>query len=385
MTGIFENAKFITTEFTNYFEDASRVWGRRRPRLYQHTDLVPYEGLPMFARDFDAADTANATLYFTALGCAEIFINGRRVGADEMKPGWTDYNVRTLYRTYDVSSYLRKGRNRVLAVVSPGWYTGRIAGDYYGKGTPALLLKITNETDLVCTDGTWLATVGGPIRTADIWDGEYRDGTRPDYTQLSCPDTALEGWKKANITRYKGKVTPYIGSTVCVREGLSRAPQTITVFDGIESNGSDYGKIHVCGAKTELPVAMARGQKLVLDLGQEVVGHLLIKATAAKGVTLKMRYAEFLNDSGLISRGNDGPEGSVYTVNLRSALGKAYYVFGGAGDLSTMAANLYECLRSFDDKAADALFCETVVETGLGVAIMNRLKKAAGGRIRVAD
>ena len=47
-----------------------------------------------------------------------------------------------------------------------------------------------------------------------------------------------------------------------------------------------------------------------------------------------------------------------------------------------MAANLYELLRSFDDKAANVLFAETVEEAGLGVAVMNRLKKAAGGRIR---
>ena len=45
-----------------------------------------------------------------------------------------------------------------------------------------------------------------------------------------------------------------------------------------------------------------------------------------------------------------------------------------------MAANLYELLRSFDDKAANVLFAETVEEAGL--AVMNRLKKAAGGRIR---
>ncbi|MBQ7596902.1 MAG: family 78 glycoside hydrolase catalytic domain, partial [Clostridia bacterium] len=38
------------------------------------------------------------------------------------------------------------------------------------------------------------------------------------------------------------------------------------------------------------------------------------------------------NDSGEISRGNDGPKGSVYTVNLRSALAKAYYVLSGNGE-----------------------------------------------------
>lgn len=60
-------------------------------------------------------------------------------------------------------------------------------------------------------------------------------------------------------------------------------------------------------------------------------------------------------------------------------------VYGDAGDLSAMAANLYESLRYFDDVDADVLFAETVEEKGLGVAIMNRLKKAAGGRIRFID
>ncbi len=60
-------------------------------------------------------------------------------------------------------------------------------------------------------------------------------------------------------------------------------------------------------------------------------------------------------------------------------------VFGDEGDLPAMAANLYESLRAFDDSDADILFAEAVPETGLGVAIMNRLKKAAGGRIRFCN
>ncbi len=64
---------------------------------------------------------------------------------------------------------------------------------------------------------------------------------------------------------------------------------------------------------------------------------------------------------------------------------KRIAVTGGAGDLSAAAANLYESLRCFDDVDADVLFAETVEEKGLGVAIMNRLKKAAGGRVRFID
>ena len=60
-------------------------------------------------------------------------------------------------------------------------------------------------------------------------------------------------------------------------------------------------------------------------------------------------------------------------------------VYGRAGDLSAMAANLYESLRCFDEAEADVLFAEAVEEEGLGLAVMNRLKKAAGGRILRAD
>ena len=60
-------------------------------------------------------------------------------------------------------------------------------------------------------------------------------------------------------------------------------------------------------------------------------------------------------------------------------------VYGSAGNLSEIAAHLYESLRYFDDKDADVLFAEAVEEKDLGVANMNRLKKAAGGRVRFAD
>jgi len=55
-------------------------------------------------------------------------------------------------------------------------------------------------------------------------------------------------------------------------------------------------------------------------------------------------------------------------------------IYGAQGDLFAMAAHLYEALRYFDDKAVDVLLSEGVVPEGLGLAIMNRLQKASGGR-----
>lgn len=51
--------------------------------------------------------------------------------------------------------------------------------------------------------------------------------------------------------------------------------------------------------------------------------------------------------------------------------------YGKRGDLKTVAANLYESLRSFDRLPANIILAEGVEDNGLGVAIMNRLRKAA--------
>ena len=54
--------------------------------------------------------------------------------------------------------------------------------------------------------------------------------------------------------------------------------------------------------------------------------------------------------------------------------------YGGQGNLREIAANLYEALRHFDHISADLLLAEAVPEEGLGLAIMNRMRKASGYR-----
>lgn len=53
-------------------------------------------------------------------------------------------------------------------------------------------------------------------------------------------------------------------------------------------------------------------------------------------------------------------------------------VYGSQGDLPTIAAEIYECLRFFDDKNVDIILAEGTAGSGIGLAIMNRLHKASG-------
>lgn len=51
---------------------------------------------------------------------------------------------------------------------------------------------------------------------------------------------------------------------------------------------------------------------------------------------------------------------------------------GSREDLRSVAQNIFEILRSLDDKNVDVILAEAFPEKGIGIAIMNRLRKSAG-------
>ncbi len=328
------NAKLIKTDMKLYYDVENSPWGSEIDRVaYQFSDVQSGDGMPMFLSDFEVTDASDVKLAFTALGCVDIFINGRRVGNDEMKPGWTNYNKRALYYEYDVREYVSVGKNRILLVAAPGWYQGRIANGYYGVHVPAVMACVTAGDCVLATDESWKATCAGQIRTADIWDGEYRDGNFDSYEDISSVDYDVSSWGNAEICDYfDGEITPFIGPTVRVRDGLSLDAKSITVYENIKDNGTKYGKIDVIAEFESAPVSLKAGQKAVVDFSQEITGWAKLKVKGLKGTAVKIRYAEFLNDSGDEKRGNDGAMGSVYTVNFRTAKAKTHYILSGDGE-----------------------------------------------------
>lgn len=69
---------------------------------------------------------------------------------------------------------------------------------------------------------------------------------------------------------------------------------------------------------------------------------------------------------------------------LKYSLGEKI-VLGSRKNLDEIAQNLFEALRSFDDKKCDIVLSESFPEDGVGLAIMNRLKKSAGYNIIKAE
>ena len=61
-----------------------------------------------------------------------------------------------------------------------------------------------------------------------------------------------------------------------------------------------------------------------------MVGWVRFKVKGASGTEMKLRFGEMLNDTGDKSRGDDGPAGSIYTANLRSAKATLKYILKGS-------------------------------------------------------
>ena len=58
-----------------------------------------------------------ATLHCTALGVADLFLNGEKIGSESLKPGWPDFRQRVQVMTLDVTKMLQAGEHRELI----GW------------------------------------------------------------------------------------------------------------------------------------------------------------------------------------------------------------------------------------------------------------------------
>lgn len=80
-----------------------------------------------FEKNFSArGNIKKARLYITACGVYEAEINGRRAGSFILAPGFTSYDKRLYYQTYDVTSLVKGGENSISIMLADGWYRGSV-------------------------------------------------------------------------------------------------------------------------------------------------------------------------------------------------------------------------------------------------------------------
>lgn len=274
------------------------------------TAVVPKESAaPMLRREFSANKVKTARLYATAAGIYEMSINGKAVSDHCFDPGWTDYQNRILYQTYDVTGLVSEGDNVISAVLGNGWYCGNIAQsgpNQYGTA-PALIARLELEyqdgsRESVVTDAGWKVTDNGPILENDLLIGETYDATRemPGWDQPGFDDS---GWAAASTSTAEALgVGKFEAQTAPSVEPMLTLPA----------------------------VAMTQPEPgvYIYDFGQNFSGNVCIEVQGEAGTTVRLRHGEILNDA---SGTGDGPEGTLFTANLRSARATDFYTLKGDG------------------------------------------------------
>ena len=245
-----------------------------------------------------------AKLFASAAGLYEAYVNGVKAGDSALDPGRSEYQKEIMYQCYDVTGSLKEGKNGIGAVLGRGWYIG--AYSPYGGSVPAFICKLVVDYEdgsrkTFVTDDSWTVTEEGPITANDIFDGETYDA-RKEIAGWSQADFKASGWKNAAAVQAKdlriGELVPQLSGTVKVMDRVSA--KSVTKY---------------------------KKNVYIYDFGQNLAGVVqLTGMKASAGTEITLRHAEMLNDG---NTGSDGPKGSLYTENLRSAKATDKYIFKG--------------------------------------------------------
>lgn len=148
-------------------------------------DDLPAGGRPAyeFRREVELqSDIQCATLTITAHGIYEAFINGCRVGEQELTPGFTSYRRTLQVQQYEVADLLHPGANDIRFTVSDGWYRGRTGPDRVADGFGTEVAVIASISILTAAGvessiatGTGWDVAAGTIVRADLMDGQHTD------------------------------------------------------------------------------------------------------------------------------------------------------------------------------------------------------------------
>jgi len=266
---------------------------------------------PLLRRKFNAkSDLVAARIYATSLGLYELRLNGQRVGDAVLTPGWTSYDHRLQYQTYDVTGLVRQGKNVVGALLGDGWYRGYMGftgeRNLYGNRLALLLqLHLTyadGQVEIVGSDGQWRAA-RGPIQMSDIYMGEIYDARqeKPGWDDSGYDDRDWRG----------------------VRQ-LDHPKEIVVAQDG------PFIRRH----ERLRPVQILHSPKgeTILDFGQNMVGWVQLRVRGPQGTTITLRHAEVLDQ-----------QGNLYTENLRRAKQTTRYILKGLTD----ADEIYEPYFTF--------------------------------------
>ncbi|WP_258934896.1 family 78 glycoside hydrolase catalytic domain [Nesterenkonia pannonica] len=231
-------------------------------------------------------------------------LNGSAISGDVLSPGWSSYEWRLRYQTYEVTDLLdpAAAEQVVSATIGNGWYRGRLGwegmrhvyGDRRGLLLQLDMLFEDGHVETICSDETWIVEAS-EVLADDLYDGQSIDARR---RSRGTPGKSVSRRKKAQSTQraerisFRGELVEQLGPPVRRHESI--APEAIW---------------------------QSPAGKTLVDFGQNLVGWVRLHVQGPEGRVVTLRHAEVLEDEELGTR------------PLRSARATDQFTLSGEADI----------------------------------------------------
>ena len=244
----------------------------------------------LLRKEFTLNSVETASLKISAQGIYTAFVNGKRVGNDELTPGYTEYGKRIQFQTYDVTHLLHTGVNAIAVELADGWFRGAVGitqrGDQYGNRV-ALFAELSTASGkpLVATDASWRVGTSD-ILSADLFQGQHQDLTQRQpaaYLAGFESDAGFEsGAQFEASTNLQGRNWAIPLEIEVEAELFPQAVEPNQVVEFLKPKS----------------ITQLRPGVQIVDFGQNSNGWVRLKKLGPKGIKVTLTHGEWLDQSG---------------------------------------------------------------------------------------
>jgi len=219
------------------------------------------------------AEFKKATISICGLGYYKLYINKEKVGDDVLSPLYSQYDKHAYYVTYDISKYLKQGKNVLCVILGDGFFNETVEDTWcFFNATfrecPKLIFDLRlDDKEYLVSDTTIKARNSKVFYHQAERSGEYYDASKIDnWMDLDFDDNDF----------HSTMLSRPIGTLVETKMPLIK--------------------------ETELnkPVSVFKSKEgYILDFGKNLSGYVGFSLKSKKGNTVTLTYAEKLKDNEL--------------------------------------------------------------------------------------
>lgn len=283
---VWSNSRKLTSEIASFETAKLSITDWHDAKWISDTFDKEFRKAPLLRKSIslEEKNIKNARLYVSGVGYYEFFINGAHVSDRKLEPGYTHFDKRVLYSTYDVTSMLQHGENVLAAELGNGWLNIQSLSVWeFEKARwrmrPRMIaeLRITyndGTVQTIPTDRTW-KTNSGACSFNNLYSGEVYDA-RLVHKGWTIPGFDDKKWMPAIEVEAPAKIL------------TSQQMPPIRVVREVK------------------PVSMRKidDYTYIYDMGENMTGVCRLQVQGSTGTCVTLAHGELIHDDGTLNQGN---------------------------------------------------------------------------------